>query len=373
MSLASAPAMEPKRAQVMKVAIVAPCFGVLGGIETFICALAKELHGQPGVEVTLCFKKTRTFNPDPLLEKVARATGANVIFVERASRELAAVIRQADIVHCQNPCFDVAVLAKLFRKRLVLTMHSQRVRKLRPREVLRLLAWNMADRRWYNSEFCWNTWDPGRKKHSSARLPVVSTLPTGIVPVGERRGFVFVARWIPNKGIDFLVEAYSQAKLDRKQWPLILMGDGPLRPMIEAKIRDEKIEGIEILGYVGEDERNDAIRHARWMVTPPNTKEDLGLTPMEARNVAVPCIITRDGGLPESGGRHALSCEPGNVGELKALLEKAAAMDTATYERLCDATHGELMEYLQPMSVYYEHYREVLDPSYRVPASSALK
>ncbi len=344
----------------MRVAIVSPCFGVLGGIETFICALAKDLHAQPGVQVTLCFKKTKNFQPDCLLETAARETGADVVFVERASRELAAVIRQADIVHCQNPCFDVAMLAKFFRKRLVLTMHSQRVRKFRPREIARMVAWHLADRRWYNSEFCWNTWDPGRKKHSSARLPVISSLPTGIVPIAERRGFVFVARWIPNKGLDFLVEAYAQAKLDRKQWPLILIGDGPLRPMIEAKIRDEKIEGIEIRGYVAEKERNEIIRHARWMVTPPNTKEDLGLTPMEARNVAVPVIITRDGGLPEAGGRHALSCEPGNATELKVLLEKAAAMDSETYERLCDATHKELLEYLQPLSVYYDQYRELL-------------
>ena len=357
----------------MKVAIISPCFGVLGGIETFICALAKELHAQPGVQVTLCFKKTKIFQPDCLLEKTARETGANVIFVERASRELATVIREADIVHCQNPCFDVALLAKFFRKRLVLTMHSQRHRNLRPREVARRLAWHMADRRWYNSEHCWNTWDPERKKHSSARLPVVSSLPTGIVPIAERRGFVFVARWILNKGLDFLVEAYARAKLDRKQWPLILMGDGPLRPLIEAKIRDEKIQGIEILGYVTEKVRNETIRHALWMVTPPNTNEDLGLTPMEARNVAVPVIITRDGGLPEAGGRHALSCEPGNVEELKVLLEKAASMDLASYEQLCDATHKELMEYLQPMSVYYDHYRELLGAPAGVLTSSVMK
>ncbi len=345
----------------MKVAIVSPCFGVLGGMETFICALAKELHALPGVEVTLCLKKVTTFKLDWLLEKTARATGAQVAFVERASRELAAVIRNSDIVHCQNPCFDVALLAKLFGKPLVLTMHSQRHRSFRPRELARRAAWHMADRRWYNSEFNWNTWDPERRKHASARLPVISNLPTGAVPVADRRGFIFVARWIPNKGVELLVDAYARAKLDRQQWPLILLGDGPLRPMIETKIREEKIEGIEIRGFVEEAERNDAIRHACWMVTPPHTKEDLGLTPMEARNVSVPVIITRDGGLPEAGGRHALVCEPGQVGELKALLEKAAMMDPDTYEQLCEATYRELQEYLQPLSVYAAHYRDVIE------------
>ena len=364
---AAAPDGKLKGEPPMRIAIVSPCFGVLGGIETFICALAKELHALPGVEVTLCFKKTKNFKLDWLLEKVARESGAHVVFVDRASRELASVIRRADVVHCQNPCFDVAVIAKFFRKPLILTMHSQRHRNLRPREVARMIAWHMADRRWYNSEFNWNTWDPERKGANSARLHVLLNLPTGIVPPAQRKGFVFVARWILNKGIDTLVEAYARADIDRKKWPLILMGDGPLRPMIEAKIRDEKIEGIQIKGFVSEAERNETVRHACWMVTPPNTKEDLGATPIEARHVAVPVIITRDGGLPEAGGRHALMCEPGNVGELQALIEKAARMEFGEYERLCEATHQELMEYLPTLATYVEHCRQLTERAVAPP------
>ncbi|MEI6398049.1 MAG: glycosyltransferase family 4 protein, partial [Pseudomonadota bacterium] len=280
----------------MKVAIVSPCFGVLGGLETFICALAKELHSQPGVEVTLCFKRTKNFKLDTLLDTVARDTGAKVIFVERASRKLAAVIRSADIIHCQNACIDVAVLAKFFRKPLAMTIHGWWQGGLNLRALLRSVAWNLADRRWYNSEFVWSTWERRQRKKTSERLPVVSNLPSGVIPPAQRKGFVFIARWIANKGVDILVEAYARANLDRCKWPLVLMGDGPLRPAIENMIRDRQIEGIEIRGHVSEEERDEAIRHAMWMVTPPNTREDLGLTPMEARHVGVPCIITRDGG-----------------------------------------------------------------------------
>ena len=74
---------------------------------------------------------------------------------------------------------------------------------------------------------------------------------------------------------------------------------------------------------------------------------------------AVPVIITRDGGLPEAGGRHALMCEPGNVGELQALIEKAARMEFGEYERLCEATHQELMEYLPTLATYVEHCRQL--------------
>jgi len=136
-----------------------------------------------------------------------------------------------------------------------------------------------------------------------------------------------------------------------------------LRAGIEKKIKDAKVPGIEIKGLVDEQTRNHHIQHARWMVTPSNTKEGLGLTPIEGRNVGVPCIITRDGALPEAGGRHALICEPNNVEELKALLEKAAGMEVEEYVKLCEATHKELLEYLQPLSVYLDHYKELVFPA----------
>ncbi len=345
--------------RVLKIAIISPCFGTLGGIETYICALATDLVKVPGVDVTLCFKKTKGFHLDPLLEKIARDSGANVIFTDRASRGLVQVIRQADVIHCQNPCIDVSLIAKACGKPVILTMHNQRFRTWHPRDRLRLLAWHMAQRRWYNSEFVWNTWDPERTKPHSARLHFLCNLPTGIIPPAQRRGFLFIARWVPNKGVDTLVEAYGRADLDRREWPLILLGDGPLRPAIEAKIRERKIDGIEIRGKVSEEARNEAMRHARWMVTPPHTKEDLGVTPIEARHVGVPCIITRDGGLPEAGGKYALACEPANVAELQALLEKASRMDSGEYERLSAATHKELLEYLPKLPLYLDHCRQL--------------
>ena len=113
-------------------------------------------------------------------------------------------------------------------------------------------------------------------------------------------------------------------------------------------------------GFVDEETRNDVIRNAKWMVTPPHTDEDLGLTPIEARHVGVPCIITRDGGLPEAGGAEALMCEPQDVDGLRQLLEEAAAMPEQRYQQKAQATREELLDYLKPMSLYIEHYEEVL-------------
>lgn len=344
----------------MKVLIVSPSFGTFGGCEAFIFRLADEIvrHGHT---VTLCFKRVdQQFDLDDTLQEYIDATPARVTFVDRASRPLYDAIQKADLVHCQNPSIDVALMAKWVGTPLVMTIHGWLRERWTPRGLAARLARWLTDRRWYNSDFVWRKWEPRRRSPTSGKLPIVSNLPTGVVSPSARKGFVFAARWVENKGLEVLLQAYARANLDRNEWPLTLLGDGPLRPRVEALIRDRQIEGVDIRGFVDDATRNDVIRHARWMVTPPHTDEDLGLTPIEARHVGVPCIITRDGGLPEAGGTHALMCEPRDVDGLRQRLEEAAAMDAAAYEALAEASRKELLDYLQPMSLYLDHYHAVV-------------
>jgi glycosyltransferase involved in cell wall biosynthesis len=184
-------------------------------------------------------------------------------------------------------------------------------------------------------------------------------LPQGWTPPNERRGFVFIGRWIANKGVDTLVDAYAMANLDREKWPLVLMGDGPLRQLLEYAIQKRGIRGASILGFVDEATKTEQIKNARWMVTPPNTKEDFGLTPIEARSLGVPCIITRDGGLPEAGGRQALICEPADPAALAKLLEQAASMSEAEYAERATRTRDELANELEPIEFYAQAYRRL--------------
>ena len=227
---------------------------------------------------------------------------------------------------------------------------------------LRLALWGLAnrwaDRSWYISKFVWDTWDPRKRKPTRARLPVISELPEGVVSTEERSGFFFVGRWIPNKGLRLLLDAYKAAKLDKEQWPLRVAGDGPLREEVLNKISEEKIEGVETLGFVSEEKRKELTRRTKWMVTPPNTNEDLGLTPLEARSVGVPCIVTNDGGLRETGGQDALRCEPGDLQGLTHLLETAAKMPELEYINRSQQTKEELSNYLEPLSRYGEEYRK---------------
>ncbi|MDQ3626341.1 MAG: glycosyltransferase, partial [Verrucomicrobiota bacterium] len=102
------------------------------------------------------------------------------------------------------------------------------------------------------------------------------------------------------------------------------------------------------------------MQNARWMVVPPNTREDFGLTAVEARNLSVPCIITRDGGLPEAGGAQALICEPANPEGLAQLLRQAAAMSESEYAERAHRTKEELATELEPIEFYARAYRQLL-------------
>jgi len=342
----------------IKLLLVSPCQGAYGGIEAFVLAIAAAVRQEPDFEVRVCFKKTKYFTRQPTLKTMLQ--NEPVEFCDRADRDLVAAIRWADVVHLQNASPDVVALAKLFRKRLVLTIHNYMSRELNAHRVLWRLSAKFADERWYNSQFVWDTWEGDRKRSNSRKVATTSKLPEGWTPPEQRVGFAFIGRWIANKGIDTLIDAYAQAELDREKWPVVLMGDGPLRSLIEYAITRRGLTGIRVLGFVDEATKAQEMKNARWVVVPPNTREDFGLTAIEARHLGVPCIITRDGGLPEAGGRQALICEPADVLGLAKLLEQAARMSEAEYSERAQRTREELATELEPMEFYARAYRRIL-------------
>ena len=339
--------------------IISPCQGAYGGIEAFVLAVAAAVRRESDLEVRVRFKRVKDFQLQPNLK--AMLQGEDTDFVDRADRELVNEIKWADLVHLQNASQDVVTLTKLFRKRLALTIHNYMPERVTPHTLLWRMSAMFADARWYNSNFVWRTWEGDRKRRGSRKVPTVSRLPEGWTPPEERRGFAFIGRWIANKGVDTLVDAYALAGLDPEKWPLVLMGDGPLRTLIEYAIKRRGIAGVEVLGFIDEATKTARMQNARWMVVPPNTREDFGLTAVEARNLGVPCIITRDGGLPEAGGAQALVCEPNNPQALATMLQQAAAMSEAEYAERATRTKQELATELEPMDFYARAYRQILN------------
>jgi glycosyltransferase involved in cell wall biosynthesis len=126
------------------------------------------------------------------------------------------------------------------------------------------------------------------------------------------------------------------------------------------KIKESGIEGVQLTGFVSESERQRFTRDAKWMITPPHTKEDLGLTPLEARSVGVPCIASTDGGVQETAGPHALFCKQGDIDSLVLCMKKAIQMEDSQYQELSRLAKVGLEQYVRPLDEYAKEYLSMI-------------
>ena len=352
----------------LKILMLAPCLGNFGGIETFCLTLIEDLI-QKGASVRLLRKKVVGFMDNGSIQKNENEIRSS--WTEKESKRFASqfvvpkdslikrAIQDCDLVHLHNPMVEGLWHARKGNKPCVMTIYNWRRKGIHPR----LLAWRWAvsqsDRRWYISEFVWDSWEKKRRQ-GSARLPVVSRMPQGEMSTDKRKGFLFIGRWVPNKGIRILLEAYARLKADPVEWPLTMIGDGPLREEVLRTIEDKRIKGVKLPGFVSESQRQRYTREAKWMVTPPHTKEDLGLTPLEARSVGVPCIATLDGGISETAGPHALFCQPGDINSLAKCMKKAIQMEESQYQELCKLAKVDLEKYVRPLNEYAKEYLNLI-------------
>ena len=348
----------------LKILMLAPCLGKFGGIETFCLTLIEDLI-QKGASVRLLRKKVVGFMDNGSIQKNENEIRSS--WTEKESKRFASqfvvskdsiikrAIQDCDLVHLHNPMVEGLWHARKGNKPCVMTIYNWRRKGIHPR----LLAWRWAvsqsDRRWYISEFVWDSWEKIRRQ-GSARLPVVSRMPQGEMSTDKRKGFLFIGRWVPNKGIRILLEAYARLKADPVEWPLTMIGDGPLREEVLRTIEDKRIKGVKLPGFVSESQRQRYTREAKWMVTPPHTQEDLGLTPLEARSVGVPCIATTDGGVKETAGPHALFCKPGDINSLAKCMKKAIQMEENQYQQLSNLAKVDIEQYVRSLDEYAKEY-----------------
>ena len=352
----------------IKILMIAPCLGKFGGIETFCLTLIEDLIHR-GASVCLLRKKVTGFQDNESIQRNENEIRSSWTeekgkrfssqFVSPRASVIKSKIRECNLVHLHNPMVEGVWYAKKFSKPCVMTIYNWRRKGIHPR----LLAWRwavtQADRRWYISEFVWDSWEEKRRE-GSARLPVVSRMPQGETTTDKRKGFLFIGRWVPNKGIRILLEAYARLEADPQEWPLTMLGDGPLREEVLHTIQVMGIQGVKLPGFVSESERHRYTRNAKWMVTPPHTFEDLGLTPLEARSVGVPCIATTDGGVKETAGPHALFCKPGVVDSLLDCLKKAKQMDEHQYQKQSRLAKVDLEKYIRPLDEYAIEYLNLM-------------
>jgi glycosyltransferase involved in cell wall biosynthesis len=100
------------------------------------------------------------------------------------------------------------------------------------------------------------------------------------------RSFLFVGRFVPEKGLTTLVKAYmSYRKATTDPWPLVCCGAGPLRSQLEGK------EGIIIKGFV-QPSRLPAVLASAGCLVLASTFEPWAVVVHEAASAGLPILAS---------------------------------------------------------------------------------
>jgi glycosyltransferase involved in cell wall biosynthesis len=135
---------------------------------------------------------------------------------------------------------------------------------------------------------------------------------------------VCVGRLAEQKGQVLLLRALAVLASEGVQFELVLAGDGPLRPMIEAEIRRLGLAShVRITGWLDGTAVRREIEAARGLVL-PSFAEGLPVVLMEALALGRPVVTTYVAGTPElvRGGVHGWLVPAGSVEDLAAALRE---------------------------------------------------
>lgn len=139
-----------------------------------------------------------------------------------------------------------------------------------------------------------------------------------------------VARLSGQKGIPLLIEAAARLINAGKSFRLTLVGDGEMRPEIEAMIRRLNLQDVvTITGWASSDKVIDYLVASRAMVL-PSFAEGLPVVIMEALALERPVVVTAIAGTPELVDEQCGWLIP--AGSIDALVDAlGAVIDAPTY------------------------------------------
>lgn len=143
---------------------------------------------------------------------------------------------------------------------------------------------------------------------------------------------VCLGRLVEDKGFDVALAAFAEMAPRYPQARLVIAGDGPARPGLEAQAKTLGIaDAVEFTGWIAPESVAGLINSATLMLVPSRWEEPFGLVAVEAALMARPVVASRVGGLAEvvADGKTGLLVEKEHAAALASaigqLLDNPAA------------------------------------------------
>lgn len=169
---------------------------------------------------------------------------------------------------------------------------------------------------------------------------------------------LFVGRLSQEKGVATLIDAYLQNNL---QIPLKIVGDGPLREVLQARVEATGLENaIQSLGWQDKSAVLSLMCSANFLVFPSTWYEGFPVTILEAFASGLPVLASRLGSMAEmvEDGVTGLHFEAGNSADLANKLQwayehpKEMICMGKNARRIYEAQYTPEANYQQLMAIY---------------------
>lgn len=275
---------------------------------------------------------------------------------------LVRLLREASVVHLAGPSFLPLLLALLLRKAMVVEHHGFQTAcpngqmMHRPSELpcpghfmagRHLECWRCnAPDGWLQSFKMWLLTFPRRRL---CRLVDVNITPTdwlgtvlqlprqatihhgvGIAPDTSARPtfsevpiFAFLGRLVSTKGVRVLLEAAAQLKDRGRSVRLLMIGDGPERARLEARVRELQLGAcVQFRGPLAAGALEEALAGVTAVVLPSLGGEVFGLAVAENMMCGRAVVVSELGSLAEVVGEAGLRFRPGDATELAERLQR---------------------------------------------------
>lgn len=219
----------------------------------------------------------------------------------------AATLRSdAQVVHCHShlffPSFLGGMAARIRGKPLVVTVHGVRAVRDRVSNTLQELWMRSLARLLFRAAdriICLTRPDAEEIRQYGADPRKIAVLSNGFdasrfspSDAPRERRVVWTGRFVEEKGLLYLIEAWERVHAAFPQHRLVLVGDGPQRAAVEEAIRLRRLQGsIEILGRRRQDEIAAELRRAELFVL-PSIQEGFPKSLLEAMACGTPVVTT---------------------------------------------------------------------------------
>lgn len=117
----------------------------------------------------------------------------------------------------------------------------------------------------------------------------------------KQKIIVCVRRLARRMGLESLIEAFAQAKVNHPDAKLIIGGQGPLRAELEEQVQRAGLsKNVEFLGFVPDATLPAVYAAADLSIVPSSALEGFGLISLESLACGTPVLVTPVGGLPDT-------------------------------------------------------------------------